>query len=154
MNEHEPRIESPLRELSIQSDLNSDLDHMSLDKPAALALLRTILISRHADLREQSLMRQGRGWFHVPAMGHEATAAAALHVRANDYCFPMYRDRAFVLSRGLTARDLARDFSRNGLVRAAVDNCQATLAIASAISGAIRRHRAPTCCPPVVLLGI
>ncbi len=110
MNEHEPRIESPLRELSIQSDLNSDLDHMSLDKPAALALLRTILISRHADLREQSLMRQGRGWFHVPAMGHEATAAAALHVRANDYCFPMYRDRAFVLSRGLTARDLARDF--------------------------------------------
>jgi len=83
---------------------------MSLDKPASLDLLRTMLISRHADLREQSLMRQGKGWFHIPAMGHEATAAAALHLRDSDYCFPMYRDRALVLSRGLTARDLARDF--------------------------------------------
>ncbi len=83
---------------------------MSLDKSTALALLRTMLISRHADLREKSLMRQGKGWFHIPAMGHEATAAGALHMRPGDYCFPMYRDRALVLSRGLTARDLARDF--------------------------------------------
>lgn len=81
-----------------------------MDKPASLALLRTMLISRHADLREQSLMRQGKGWFHIPGMGHEATAAAALHLREGDYCFPMYRDRALVLSRGLSARDLARDF--------------------------------------------
>ncbi len=83
---------------------------MSLDKPTALALLRTMLISRQADAREKSLMRQGKGWFHIPAMGHEATAAGALHMRPGDYCFPMYRDRALVLSRGLTARDLARDF--------------------------------------------
>ena len=83
---------------------------MSLDKSAALGLLRTILITRHTDAREQSLLRQGKGWFHIPTMGHEATAAAALHLRADDYCFPMYRDRGFVLARGLTARDMALDF--------------------------------------------
>lgn len=110
LNEQEPRIERPAREISVPPELDRDPGHSALDKPATLALLRTMMISRHADLREQSLMRQGKGWFHIPAMGHEATAAAALHLGAGDYCFPMYRDRAFVLARGLSARDLARDF--------------------------------------------
>jgi 2-oxoisovalerate dehydrogenase E1 component len=111
VNEQEPRIEFPRGDLSVRSDRNTGLAaHLSLDKPAAIGLLRTMLINRHADAREQSLMRQGQGWFHIPTMGHEATAAAALHLRAQDYCFPMYRDRGFVLARGLTARDLALDF--------------------------------------------
>ncbi|HZA38880.1 MAG TPA: hypothetical protein VE486_07030, partial [Candidatus Baltobacteraceae bacterium] len=47
----------------------------SLDKETKFRLLKTILESRHADLREQNLNRQGKGHFHVSGMGHEALAA-------------------------------------------------------------------------------
>ena len=46
-----------------------------LDKETKFRLLKTILESRHADLREQNLNRQGKGHFHVSGMGHEALAA-------------------------------------------------------------------------------
>ncbi len=81
-----------------------------LDKPTRLKLLRTLWTSRLGDLREQSLIRQGKGWFHISAMGHEAMAAFALPLEAEDYAFPYYRDHAFCLQRGLTSRDLALAF--------------------------------------------
>src|SRR5438093_136511 len=43
-----------------------------LSKEDKLRLLTVILESRHADLREQNLNRQGKGHFHVSGMGHEA----------------------------------------------------------------------------------
>lgn len=82
----------------------------SMNREQAVDLLKTLLASRYGDLREQSLMRQGKSWFHVAGMGHEATAAIALHLEADDYCAPMYRDRAFVLARGMTTLELAREF--------------------------------------------
>jgi 2-oxoisovalerate dehydrogenase E1 component len=62
------------------------------------------------DLREQSLIRQGKGWFHISGMGHEALAAVALHLEPDDYAFPYYRDRAFCLQRGISDGDLALAF--------------------------------------------
>jgi len=50
----------------------------SLDKETKFRLLKTILESRHADLREQNLNRQGKGHFHVSGMGHEALAAVSI----------------------------------------------------------------------------
>ena len=38
------------------------------------SLLRVLWRSRFGDLREQSLIRQGKGWFHISGMGHEALA--------------------------------------------------------------------------------
>jgi 2-oxoisovalerate dehydrogenase E1 component len=45
---------------------------MPLRKEDKLRLLTTILESRHGDLREESLNRQGKRHFHVSGMGHEA----------------------------------------------------------------------------------
>ena len=85
-----------------------------LDADRALALFRTLVQSRQGDLREQSLLRQGKGWFHAAGMGHEALAAGTFHLRPDDYCFLMYRDRAFALGRGMQTLDLAREFFAKG----------------------------------------
>jgi 2-oxoisovalerate dehydrogenase E1 component len=73
-------------------------------------LLLTILESRHGDLREENLNRQGKGHFHVSGRGHEAMAALGLLLEPDDYACPYYRDRAFVLGRGVTTRQLALDY--------------------------------------------
>src|SRR5213082_3963611 len=82
----------------------------ALSKDDKLRLLRIILESRHADLREQNLNRQGKGHFHVSGMGHEALAAISIQMREDDYIVPFYRDRALVLGRGVSSRQLAIDY--------------------------------------------
>jgi len=72
--------------------------------------LRTMFLSREGDRREGILMRQGKGWFQVPGMGHEALAVVAYHLRPDDYLYPTYRDRALMLARGMTTREIALDF--------------------------------------------
>ncbi|MEO0508450.1 MAG: thiamine pyrophosphate-dependent enzyme [Verrucomicrobiota bacterium] len=81
-----------------------------LDSSARLALLRVLWRSRLGDLREQNLIRQGKGWFHISGMGHEALAAVALSLEADDYAFPYYRDRGFCVQRGISDYDLALAF--------------------------------------------
>jgi 2-oxoisovalerate dehydrogenase E1 component len=73
-------------------------------------LLTTILESRHGDLREQNLNRQGKGHFHVSGMGHEALAAISFQMEPGDYICPYYRDRALVLGRGVASSELALDY--------------------------------------------
>ncbi len=75
-----------------------------------MGLLKSLWRSRLGDLREQSLIRQGKGWFHISGMGHEAVAAIALHLESGDYAFPYYRDRAFCLQRGMSDYDVALAF--------------------------------------------
>src|SRR5437899_3145199 len=77
-----------------------------LSKEDKLRLLNTILESRHADLREQNLNRQGKGHFHVSGMGHEALAAVSFLMEPDDYLVPYYRDRGLILGRGMTTREL------------------------------------------------
>ena len=52
------------------------------------SLLRSLWRSRLGDLREQSLIRQGQGWFHISGMGHEALGALALYLEPEDFAFP------------------------------------------------------------------
>ena len=82
----------------------------ALSKEDMLRLLTTILESRHADLREQNLNRQGKGHFHVSGMGHEALAAISIQTEPDDYIVPYYRDRGLVLGRGMTTRQLALEY--------------------------------------------
>lgn len=81
-----------------------------LSKDDKLRLLRIILESRHADLREQNLIRQGKGHFHVSGMGHEALAAVSIQMEPNDYIVSYYRDRGLVLGRGMTTRQLGLEY--------------------------------------------
>ena len=73
-------------------------------------LLLTLLESRHGDLREENLNRQGKGHFHVSGQGHEAMAAIGMQMEADDYACPYYRDRGLVLGRGVTTFQLALDY--------------------------------------------
>src|SRR5215203_812850 len=82
----------------------------SLRKEDKLRLLTILLESRHGDLREQNLNRQGKGHFHVSGMGHEALAAIGVAMQEGDYVCPYYRDRALVLARGVASRELALDY--------------------------------------------
>src|SRR5205809_3240365 len=82
----------------------------ALSKEDKLRLLTTILESRHADLREQNLNRQGKGHFHVSGMGHEALAAISLLMEPDDYIVPYYRDRGLILGRGMTLRELGLEY--------------------------------------------
>ncbi len=81
-----------------------------LTKEEKLRLLTILLESRHGDLREQNLNRQGKGHFHVSGMGHEALATISVQMQEDDYIVPYYRDRALVLGRGVSSRQLATDY--------------------------------------------
>jgi 2-oxoisovalerate dehydrogenase E1 component len=82
----------------------------ALSKEDKLRLLRLMLESRHADLREQNLIRQGKGHFHVSGMGHEGLAAISVQMQPGDYIVPYYRDRGLVLGRGMTTRQLGLEY--------------------------------------------
>jgi 2-oxoisovalerate dehydrogenase E1 component len=82
----------------------------ALSKDHKLRLLTAILESRHADLREQNLIRQGKGHFHVSGMGHEALAAVSTQMEPDDYIVSYYRDRGLVLGRGMTTRQLGLEY--------------------------------------------
>src|SRR5438045_1877954 len=82
----------------------------SLTKEQKLRLLTILLESRHGDLREENLNRQGKGHFHVSGRGHEAVAAIGMLMQPDDFACPYYRDRALVLGRGVSTRQLALDY--------------------------------------------
>ena len=82
----------------------------ALSKEDKLRLLTTMLESRHGDLREQNLIRQGKGHFHVSGMGHEALAAVSFQMEPGDYVVSYYRDRGLVLGRGMTTRQLGLEY--------------------------------------------
>jgi 2-oxoisovalerate dehydrogenase E1 component len=82
----------------------------ALGKEDKLLLLTKMLESRHADLREQNLIRQGKGHFHVSGMGHEALAAVSMQMQPDDYILSYYRDRGLVLGRGMTTRQLGLEY--------------------------------------------
>lgn len=81
-----------------------------LSKENKLRLLTILLESRHGDLREQNLNRQGKGHFHVSGMGHEGLAALGIAMVEGDFVAPYYRDRGLVLGRGVASRELALDY--------------------------------------------
>src|SRR2546425_12433534 len=79
-------------------------------KKDKLRLLSAMMESRHSDLREQNLIRQGKGHFHVSGMGHEALAAVSIQMEPGDYIVSYYRDRGLVLGRGMTPRQRGLEY--------------------------------------------
>ncbi|WP_415909690.1 thiamine pyrophosphate-dependent enzyme [Oleiharenicola sp. Vm1] len=82
----------------------------SLNQEQRRHLLRTMLESRHGDLREESLNRQGKGHFHVSGRGHEAFSALGAQLREGDFIVPYYRDRGLCMGRGMSTRQLALEY--------------------------------------------
>lgn len=69
-------------------------------------------LSRFLDEKMLILLKQGKGFFHMGASGHEAAQlAASLLIKAGkDWSYPYYRDGAFCLGIGMTAREQLLSF--------------------------------------------
>ncbi len=69
--------------------------------------LRTMMLSRRLDEKMLTLLKQGKGFFHIGASGHEAAQVGlGMHLRGGHDWFCMYyRDLAMTLTLGMTARD-------------------------------------------------
>ncbi|MCH8566828.1 MAG: dehydrogenase E1 component subunit alpha/beta [Balneolales bacterium] len=70
--------------------------------------LRTMMLSRRLDDKMLTLLKQGRGFFHIGGSGHEAIQIAATRnmVPRKDWGMLYYRDMAYSLGMGMTAREL------------------------------------------------
>lgn len=75
-----------------------------------MACLRTMMTSRRLDEKMLTLLKQGKGYFHIGSSGHEAsqTALGRAFVGGHDaFCF-YYRDLATALSVGMTVEEILR----------------------------------------------
>jgi 2-oxoisovalerate dehydrogenase E1 component len=76
-------------------------------KKEILEVYENMVLSRMLDEKMAILLRQGKGFFHMACSGHEAAqTAAAFNLRsAKDWFYPYYRDSAFTVGLGMTAKD-------------------------------------------------
>ena len=84
-------------------------DHAaSLTAEQLLDMYEVMLLARKLDERMWVLHRQGKVAFHISGMGQEACQVGAAYAmeRGKDWLHPFYRDMAFVLALGMTARHL------------------------------------------------
>ena len=76
-------------------------------KTQILDVFRKMALSRILDEKMLILLRQGKSFFHIGASGHEAAQlAAAVLIRPGvDWSYPYYRDGAYCIGLGMTARE-------------------------------------------------
>ena len=81
-------------------------------KKQILEIYKTMVTSRKLDEKMMNLLKQGKSFFHIGASGHEAAqlAAANLIKPKEDWSFPYYRDGAYCLGIGMTAREQLLSF--------------------------------------------
>lgn len=91
-------------------DLSDRLSMPDGSDQVALQRLALLLQVREGDRCEEHLLRQGRGWIHIPGSGHEALAALAESLQSDDLLFLYYRDRALMQARGVTPLEMAREY--------------------------------------------
>ena len=68
--------------------------------------------SRKLDEKQLILLKQGKGFFHIGASGHEAVqlAASKCFKTEKDYSYPYYRNQAYCLGLGMTSREILLSF--------------------------------------------
>ncbi|MFO8099682.1 MAG: dehydrogenase E1 component subunit alpha/beta [Salinibacter sp.] len=99
---------------SIESDGSLDIKRLGptdFDPDELRQRLRTMMLSRRLDEKMLTLLKQGKGHFHIGCAGHEAAQAAiSRYARPGEgpghdwFCF-YYRDLCMALSLGMTPRE-------------------------------------------------
>ena len=81
-------------------------------KKQILEIYKTMVTSRKLDEKMMNLLKQGKSFFHIGASGHEAAQLAAANFikPKEDWSFPYYRDGAYCLGIGMTAREQLLSF--------------------------------------------
>ena len=81
-------------------------------KKQLLEIYKLMVLSRKLDEKQLILLKQGKGFFHIGASGHEAATIAAAHALkpSYDYAYPYYRDQAFCLGYGMTTEEILLSF--------------------------------------------
>ena len=81
-------------------------------KKQLLEIYRLMYLSRRLDEKQLIMLKQGKGFFHIGASGHEAVeiAAAKSLKPSYDYAYPYYRDQAFCLGLGMTSQEIMLSF--------------------------------------------
>ena len=80
-------------------------------KDTLLRVLRTMLTARRLDHKMLTLLKQGKGHFHIGCSGHEAAQVAfgLLSRPGHDWLVPYYRDLALALTLGQSIVDTLLD---------------------------------------------
>jgi 2-oxoisovalerate dehydrogenase E1 component len=102
---------------SKQDDYLSDINNFfGLPERKLIDAYRYILTARTFDDRIETMIRQGKAGFLISGSGHEAAqvAAAMALTPGKDWCFTYYRDTAFGMAMGISAKD----FFRHSLAKA------------------------------------
>lgn len=97
----------------IEPKIDNYTDRGELTTPdELLKAYKLMLISRRLDEKMLNMLKQGKGFFHIGAAGHEAAQlAAAFNLKSKeDWAFPYYRDLAFVLGFGMTPEEIMMCF--------------------------------------------
>jgi 2-oxoisovalerate dehydrogenase E1 component len=86
--------------------------YKNYSKKDLLGIFELMFKSRRLDEKQLILLKQGKGFFHIGASGHEAAQVAAAHSMnsSTDYAYPYYRNQAFCLAYGMTSRDMLLSF--------------------------------------------
>jgi len=81
-------------------------------KKQLIDIYKLMQLSRYLDDKQLILLKQGKGFFHIGASGHEACTIAAAHCLkpAYDYAYPYYRDQAFCLAFGMSSKEILLSF--------------------------------------------
>ena len=81
-------------------------------KKELIDIYSKIYLSRELDIKQLILLKQGKGFFHIGATGHEAAEmAAANNLKPGvDYSYPYYREQAYCIGLGMTSKELLLSF--------------------------------------------